>query len=273
MAVLNVTPDSFFDGGQHDQDETAKKRIDVLLAEGAEVIDIGAESTRPGAPAIAAPEQIERAASAISYAVNKGALVSIDTTLPAVAEAALQLGARVINDVSCLADPGLAELAIKYDADLIIMHSRGSMTHMEAFSVYDEHAYQDVVAEVCQEWSAARERALKLGLPSDRIWFDPGLGFHKSAQHSQTLLNRLEETLVLGAELVIGASRKSFIGALDGSTADRRLGGTIAACLRAVDAGARLLRVHDPYEVRQALLARRAFQRGQRPEGVAYGVA
>lgn len=273
MAVLNVTPDSFFDGGRHQHRDAAKRRIDELLAEGADLIDIGAESTRPGSREVSPNEQIERAASAITHAVEMGALVSIDTTQASVAEAALQLGARVINDVSCLTDPRLAQLAVEYDADLIIMHSRGSMTEMDTFSSYNEHAYQDVVLEVCQEWDAARNRAQETGLASERIWFDPGLGFHKSAKHSQTLLNRLEETRVLQAALVIGASRKSFIGALDGSAAERRLGGTIAACLRAVDAGAQVLRVHDPHEVRQALLARRAFQHGLPVEGACYGLA
>ncbi len=261
LAVLNVTPDSFFDGGRHDDPGLAAARIDELLAQGADVIDVGPESTRPGARPIAAFDQLKRARPAIVHAVDQGAVVSIDTTCPEVAQVALDLGAKVINDVSCLTDSSLARLAVRYDADLIIMHSRGSMTKMKEFSTYDERAYTDVIADVCQEWQQARDRATDAGLGADRIWFDPGLGFHKSGEHSRSIMERLEEFHSLGASMVVGASRKSFIGTLDGSPADKRLGGTIAASLRAVDAGARMLRVHDVHEVRQALLAHRAYRR------------
>ena len=152
------------------------------------------------------------------------------------------------------------------------MHSRGSMTQMKTFSSYDENAYADVVADVQAEWQHARQRALSLGLTPQRIWFDPGLGFHKSAEQSRAILSRLEEFRALEAPIVIGASRKSFIGALDSSPPERRLGGTIAACLRAVDAGAQVLRVHDIHDVGQALLARRAFG-PHRATGAAHGSA
>ncbi len=262
LGVLNVTPDSFSDGGQYNETVAARARIDRLLLEGADVIDIGAESTRPGSKAISALEQVRRAEPSIRYAVEQGATVSIDTTLPQVAKAALDLGARIINDVSCLADAHLARLALDYDADLIIMHSRGAMSEMKAFSEYDQDAYGDVVAEVRKEWQKAHARAREQGLKEDRIWFDPGLGFHKNEQQSFALLRRLEELRDLGAGTLIGASRKSFIGKLDDSSPEERLGGSIAAALRATEAGAQLLRVHDVHATRQALLSYRAFKRG-----------
>jgi len=261
MGVLNTTPDSFFDGGRYLTPNDARTRVDELLAAGADIIDIGSESTRPGAEAVAAAEQIARAEAALGHAIERGAYVSIDTTSPDVARYALSRGAHIVNDVSCLADGGLAEVARDYDAILLMMHSRGSMRRMPGFSNYPESGYGDVVVDVAREWRASSERALDRGLSADRLWFDPGLGFHKSAVQSAALLKRLEEFAGLGALLAVGPSRKSFIGALDRSEPTDRLGGTIAACLRAVDAGARVLRVHDVQAVRQALLARRAFAR------------
>jgi dihydropteroate synthase len=260
LAVLNVTPDSFYDGGAYQHIDHMVRRIDELIAEGADIIDVGPESTRPGAARVPGSVQMDRAAPAIARAVERGALVSIDTTLPEVAEAALKGGARIINDVSCLADVTLARLAAQYDADLIIMHSRGSMVDMAGFSVYDAQAYQDIVVEVSQEWSAARAPAMDQGLARERNWLEPGLGVHKNAPHSVELLRRLGEFSQLGAQLVVGPSRKSFLGALDGSPPERRLGGTIAACLAALQAGASVLRVHDVFDVRQALLAHQSLR-------------
>jgi len=259
LAVLNVTPDSFYDGGAYQHVDRMVQRIDELIAEGANIIDVGAESTKPGAARVPAAVQLDRAAPAIAHAVQRGALVSIDTTLPTVAETALKLGARVVNDVSCLADAGLAQVVAQYDADLIIMHSRGSMVDMAGFSVYDAQAYQDVVSDVGREWLVAQQRAMDHGIKRERIWFDPGLGFHKNAAHSMELLRRLSEFSKLGAQIVVGPSRKSFLSALDGSPPERRLGGTIAACLSAVQAGASVLRVHDVFDVRQALLAHQSL--------------
>jgi len=255
MAVLNITPDSFFDGGQYASFHRARARIDELLEEGCDVIDIGAESTRPGSHAVSAQEQIDRSGAAIEYAVSQGACVSIDTTDPSVAEQALKLGASIVNDVSCLADPQLAQVALDGGADLIIMHSRGSMERTRSSPEYAQDAYADVVDEVTGEWKKAEARALASGVESHRIWFDPGLGFHKNAEHCATIMQRLHDFSGLGAGMVLGASRKSFIGALDASPPERRLGGSIAACLRALNAGVKVLRVHDVQEARQALVA------------------
>jgi dihydropteroate synthase len=264
MAVINTTPDSFSDGGRYLGFDQARTRIDEVLAQGADIIDIGAESTRPGSAPVSASEQLERAAPAVEYAVAQSAWVSIDTTSPEVAKEALRLGARIVNDVSCLMDEHLARVTTDAGADLILMHSRGSMSEMRGFSEYDGLAYQDVVTDVRSEWQAAAARAVACGLSADRIWFDPGLGFHKSAAHSLELMQRLGELSDLGAGLLLGASRKSFLGSLDGSPPEARLGASIAACLHGVDLGARIFRVHDVRETVQALGAKRAFSRPSR---------
>ena len=151
MGVLNVTPDSFYDGGRHATPEAAARRIDELLAEGADILDIGGESSRPGAEPVPAAEQIRRIEPAVRYAVDRGALVSVDTTSPEVAEHALRLGAVLVNDVSCLADPELAAVCARFGSGLVIMHSRGPMSKMPGFSQYPETGYRDVVAEVDAE--------------------------------------------------------------------------------------------------------------------------
>lgn len=260
MAVLNVTPDSFFDGGQYLNHHKAKERIAQLLSDGADIIDIGAESTRPGSTPVSPQEQLKRLEPAARFALEQGALVSVDTTDAEVAKQALSWGVQAINDVSCLKDPTLAELCAASNADLVLMHSRGEMSSMPGFSHY-EGEYQDVVFDVMREWESARQQAESRGLSRDRIWFDPGLGFHKTSAQSAELMCRLAEFASLDAGLVLGASRKSFIGALDDSPPERRLGGSIAACLRAAEAGAKIFRVHDVQEVSQALLAYKVWSR------------
>jgi dihydropteroate synthase len=253
MGVLNVTPDSFFDGGRYIEMEAARQRVDRLLAEGAAIIDIGAESSRPGAAAIPAPVQIDRLSAALHYALESGAMVSIDTTSPEVADHALGLGARIVNDVSCLADAELADVAARHDATLVLMHARGSLGAMKGFSDYPENGYADVVDDVLREWRTARDRATARGLAPANVWLDPGIGFAKNARQSFELLGRLGELTSEGVPVVVGPSRKSFIAAVDGAVADERLGGTIAACLLAAERGARVLRVHDVRAVSQAL--------------------
>jgi len=252
MGVLNVTPDSFYDGGSYDDPNHAARRIDQLLESGADLIDIGAESTRPGAAAVAVDAQVARLEPALRYALSKGALISIDTASAAVARYALGLGAHLINDVSCLADDDLARACAEHGAPLIIMHSRGPAASMAGFSVYPDAGYRNVVEEVRLEWRAARDRAIAVGMVSDDIYFDPGLGFAKNAQQSYTLLARLAEFRNEGL-MVVGASRKSFLATIDGAPPSERLGGSVAACLLAAARGAAIVRVHDVREVRQAL--------------------
>jgi dihydropteroate synthase len=260
MGILNVTPDSFSDGGAY-LGGGWERRIDELLEEGADLIDIGGESTRPGADPVAADEQLARVLEPVRMASARGALVSIDTTSPLVAREASEAGALVINDVSCLANPGLARVARDCGGWLLVMHSRGAMSAMRGFSTYPEDGYRDVVAEVRDELAQARSRAMAEGLAGDRVWIDPGLGFHKSAAHSYALLRGLEALMGLGP-VVVGASRKSFLARDVGGPPSERLGGTVAACLAAARRGASVLRVHDVRAVRQALAVERAILGG-----------
>jgi dihydropteroate synthase len=263
MGVLNVTPDSFFDGGQHASAEGARRHVDVLLAAGADIVDIGGESSRPGAAPVPAMEQIERIEPAVRHALASGALVSIDTTDPVVADRMLELGAELINDISCLADPELARVCARHEKTLILMHARGAMQGMSGFSDYPDDAYgSDVVAQVLGEWRAAASLATRQGLEASRIWFDPGLGFNKNARQSFELLRGLSRFRAVGTPVVVGASRKSFIAAVDRKPPEERLGGSIAAALLAVERGASVLRVHDVAEVHQALVVARAIQGG-----------
>ncbi|MEB2322923.1 MAG: dihydropteroate synthase [Sorangiineae bacterium] len=267
MGVLNVTPDSFSDGGRFARADAAILRVDALARDGADLIDIGGESTRPGAEPVSAKEQLERILPAVRHALREArALVSIDTADPEVADQTLALGAHVINDVSCLANPELARAVARHDAWLVIMHSRGPMREMAGFSVYPDSGYTDVVEDVLRELGAARERALRAGVSSERILIDPGLGFAKNAAQSLELLARLHELTRVGCPIVVGPSRKSFIAAGEPAPPEERLGGTIAACLLSVERGAAVLRVHDVREVRQALAVARAISPSRREE-------
>jgi dihydropteroate synthase len=253
MGVINATPDSFYESGRSASHDAALRRIEQLAAEGAEIVDIGGESSRPGAAPVSAHEQIARIEPAVAHAVARELTVSVDTTSPLVAERMLEMGAVLVNDVSCLADVDLARVAAKRGAGLIIMHTRGALGSMQGFSEYPDDAYDDVVADVRREWCSARDRAVAAGMPRELVWFDPGIGFGKNARQSFELLRRLRELSDLGVPLVVGVSRKSFIRAVDDVGPEERLGGTIAACLWCAAQGARVLRVHDVRAVRQAL--------------------
>ena len=273
MGILNRTPDSFSDGGAFVDEAAARARAQRMVAEGADVIDIGAESTRPGAPAIDAAEQLARLGGVVRELAAAAVLVSIDTTSPAVAERALADGARVVNSVSLEPAAELARLCARHDAALVLMHSRGAMSAMAGFSVYADDAYGDVVADVSRELLLAAERAIAAGLPRQEIWLDPGLGFAKNAAQSLQLCARLDEICALGHPVLVGPSRKSFLVGGAGSAGaaavppTQRLGATIAAVLACVARGARAVRVHDVAEARQAL----GF--AQRLEQIATGAA
>jgi dihydropteroate synthase len=234
--------------------------MDQLVVEGADLIDIGGESTRPGAAPIPASEQIARLEPALRYALGTGLLVSIDTTSPVVARYALGLGAHLINDVSCLADADLARACAEHQAPLILMHARGPAASMAGFSVYPDGGYEDVVEDVRREWRAAQSRAVAAGMSAEDVYFDPGIGFAKNAQQSYTLLGRLA-TFQSEGLIVVGPSRKSFIAAVDGTPPEQRLGGSVAACLLAAARGAAIVRVHDVREVRQALAVAAVVER------------
>lgn len=257
MGVLNVTQDSFSDGGLYLEAGAACARIDEMLKEGADWVDIGAESSRPGAVPVPAALQQSRLEAPLKHAVGRAALVSVDTTDPGVADFALECGAHAINDVSCLSNRQLAEIVARHGGTLVLSHCRGPMQLMAGFSNYPEDGYNDVVADVVTEWRAARDQAVATGLSAEDIFFDPGIGFAKSARHSFEALSRLSEFRVLEVPIVVGVSRKSFIHSLDGSPFDSRLGGSLAAALLAVQRGAEVVRVHDVHEHRQALLVAR----------------
>jgi dihydropteroate synthase len=265
MGILNRTPDSFSDGGRFVDDDLAIAHVEQLIAEGASIIDVGGESTRPGSHAIAPREQIARVGGAVRAIVARGAIASIDTTSPEVAAWALDEGARIINTVSLEPAEALAKLARDRDASLVLMHARGNMQHMAGFSVYDERGYDDVVKDVAREWRAAADRALATGLDPRDLVLDPGLGFAKNAAHSLAICQRLQELVALGFPVLVGVSRKSFLAKLapsaDGSqpAPTARLGATIAATLACASRGAAIVRTHDVAPVRQALIVARAF--------------
>lgn len=255
MGVCNVTPDSFSDGGRYLDPREACARVDQLLAEGADVVDIGGESTRPGAPSVPPKEQLARVLDVVKYAADRGACVSIDTTSPEVAAACLDAGACAVNDVSCLRDDDVAKVVAAGGAALIIMHSRGSQTDMRGFSDYPDDAYgNDILGTVIEEWSTAAARAEAAGLEEDgAIWMDPGLGFAKNARQSLELLRRIGEQR-LRYPVVVGASRKSFLKLVDPEAGPTdRAGASIAAALHAVRAGVGMIRVHDVRATAQAI--------------------
>ncbi len=280
MGVCNATPDSFSDGGLYLDPRAARDRVDELVAEGADIVDIGGESTRPGAPAVPPGEQLRRILDVVRHAADRGTLVSVDTSHPEVAAACLEAGADVVNDVSCLRDQALARAVASAGGALLLMHARGHQQDMRGFSQYPDAAYGDVVADVLSEWEQAAGRAVAAGLPRSSLAMDPGLGFAKNARQSTVLLARVGELVrALDVPVAVGASRKSFLAVADpdASPADRlegrecgraictpadRLGASIAAALHAARAGAYIVRVHDVRATRQALALDRELARG-----------
>ena len=265
MGVCNVTPDSFSDGGRYLAGNAARGRVDELVAEGADIVDIGGESTRPGALGVSVREQLERILDVVRHAVGRGAFVSVDTTHPDVAGPCLEAGAALANDVSCLRSVALARVVASAGAGLLLMHTRGSPSDMVGFSEYPDDGYTDVVRDVLAEWSQAAARAIAAGLPRSSLLMDPGLGFAKNARQSRALLTRLHEIVsALDVPVVVGASRKSFLALVDPDASPaQRLGGSIAAALHAARAGAQILRVHDVRATRQAIdLARELAAKG-----------
>lgn len=273
MGILNRTPDSFSDGGQFLDDGAALSQLDAIKAEGADLIDVGAESTRPGSRAIPAREQIARLGTIVRAAAERFAVVSVDTTSPEVAAWGLDEGASAVNSVSLEAARELGALCARRQASLLLMHSRGSMSDMRGFSVYDDRAYGDVVEDVRREWLAAAQQALDAGLPKDALIFDPGLGFAKNARHSLELCARLHAFMDLGVDMLVGPSNKSFLvspAAAEGwptPAPAERLPETLAAAVACVQRGARIVRVHDVGPVRRALMVFEAMARMERFEG------
>ena len=250
MGIVNVTPDSFSDGGEFLNRDRAIAHGRDLAAEGADILDIGGESTRPGAEAVTAEEELMRVGPVVEALVrDDGPPVSIDTSKLAVAEAALTVGASMVNDVSALrSEPELAELCAERGCEVVLMHMLGDPRTMQ-----ENPSYDDVVDDVKAFLAERIEFAVGQGVDEHRIWIDPGIGFGKTVEHNLDLHRRLGELADLGCPIAFGSSRKSFIGKLTGTDVQDRVGGTIASNVIAYANGARMLRVHDVAPMRQAL--------------------
>ena len=252
MGIVNVTPDSFSDGGLFLDAEAAIAHGRELAAEGADILDVGGESTRPGAAAVSAEEELERVGPVVEALAGdggQGVPVSIDTSKCAVAEAALDRGAEIVNDVTALrGDPELAALCAQRGCDVVLMHMLGDPRTMQ-----DDPRNDDVVDDVKGFLAERIEFATSEGVDEERVWVDPGIGFGKTVDHNLELLRRLGELRELGRPVVVGTSRKSFIGKLTGAEVEDRLGGTVASNVIAYSNGADVLRVHDVAPVREAL--------------------
>jgi dihydropteroate synthase len=250
MGIVNVTPDSFSDGGRFLAPDCAIAHARELAAGGADLLDIGGESTRPGAREVSTEEELARVAPVLEGIRDVDAPISIDTSKAAVAVASLDAGAEIVNDVTALRhDPALAGLCAERECTVVLMHMQGTPRTMQENPTYD-----DVVDDVKAFLAERIEFAVGEGIAEERIWVDPGIGFGKTVDHNLELLRRLAELRELGRPVVVGSSRKRFIGELTGREVDDRLGGTIASNVLALRAGADVLRVHDVAESRQALL-------------------
>ncbi|MDP9401059.1 MAG: dihydropteroate synthase [Actinomycetota bacterium] len=259
MGVVNVTPDSFSDGGRFLDARAAIAHGRRLAGEGAGILDVGGESTRPGAEPVAEAEQLRRIVPVVEGLAGTGAEVSVDTTRAAVARGALDAGATIVNDVTALrGDPALAELVAERGARLCLMHMRGEPRTMQ-----DDPRYDDVVDDVRAFLEERVAVAVAAGVADDRIWVDPGIGFGKTVEHNLELLRRLDELVALDRPVVVGTSRKAFLGRITGREPEGRLPGTIATNVLALARGAAVFRVHDVAPVADALRVAAATLRGR----------
>lgn len=255
LGILNVTPDSFSDGGRFFSIDDAVSRAKQMVSEGADVIDVGGESTRPqGAEPVSAEEEVRRVIPVITEIARQlpRVPISVDTTKSEVAEAALSAGAEIINDVSAFRlDPRMGDICARHGAGVILMHSRGGVREMATFA----HAnYTDVVGEVVSELEDRLRIAKGSGVQTEHIVLDPGIGFAKRTEHSLAVLAGLPRLTALGYPVLVGASRKRFVGEITGiGDPARRVAGSVGAHVAALARGARLFRVHDVRESRQAL--------------------
>jgi dihydropteroate synthase len=251
MGVVNVTPDSFSDGGRFLEPSAAVAHGARLAEEGAAILDIGGESTRPGAEPVGAEEELRRVVPVVEglAAAGTGSQLSIDTSKAAVARAALDAGASYVNDVTAFrADPAIAGLVAERNAECCLMHMLGQPRTMQ-----EDPRYEDVVSDVKAFLERRLAFAVGEGVPEERVTLDPGIGFGKTLDQNLELLRRLEEIVAIGRPVMIGTSRKSFLGKLTGRDVDDRLAGTIATNVLAYARGASVFRVHDVAPVRDAL--------------------
>jgi len=264
MGVLNVTPDSFSDGGRHADLDAALAHARAMAAAGADIIDVGGESTRPGAEPVPVQEELDRVIPVLeTLRAELDVVLSVDTSKPAVMQAALDSGAGLLNDVNGFRAPGAMEVASSGTAAVCVMHMQGQPRSMQ-----ERPQYADVVAEV-SDFLVGQAKALRaLGVAGERIVLDPGFGFGKTLEHNMALFRSLPRLAALGYPLLVGVSRKSMIGALLGDRpVSDRVVGSVTAALLAVGAGARILRVHDVRETADALTIQRALEIEQNREG------
>jgi len=259
MGVLNVTPDSFSDGGEFFDLHRAVTQAESLLDEGAQMVDVGGESTRPGSDPVSSEEELRRVMPVVRgiLVARPAAVVSIDTYRASSAEVALDAGARIVNDVTALGDPRMAHLVAERDCLVVLMHMLG-----EPKSMQQNPRYEDVVREVRDFLARRAERAARAGVDEGNIVLDPGIGFGKTLEHNLALLNRLDVLVELGFPVLVGSSRKSFLGKLSGGGPKDRLFGTIATNVLAYERGATFFRVHDVLANKEALTVAAAIRRG-----------
>lgn len=254
MGIVNVTPDSFSDGGRHADTMAALKHARRLVDEGADILDIGGESTRPGAPTVPADEEWARIEGVLREAMSWCVPLSVDTCKAEVMQRALALGADIINDVQALGAPGALDAVAQHPScGVCVMHMKGSPASMQDAPLYD-----DVLDEVRHFLQARLQALTSAGIGLDRITLDPGIGFGKTPAHNLDLLRRQKELLALGRPLLLGWSRKSTLGEVTGRPVEQRLAASLAAALAAVRQGAAIVRVHDVAETADALRVWRA---------------
>ncbi len=258
MGVLNVTPDSFSDGGEWFDFDAAVAHGRGLIAEGAELLDVGGESTRPGAAPVSVQDELARVVPVVAALADAGALLSVDTAKAEVADAALDAGATLVNDVTALrGDPDMAALVAQRGCDCCLMHMLGEPRTMQ-----DDPRYDDVVAEVAQFLARRADAAMTAGIARERILVDPGIGFGKTLDHNLALLRDLDAIAALGFPVVLGTSRKSFLGRLTGrEDPHERAVATAATSVLGLERGASIFRVHDVAATRDALLVAAATLR------------
>ncbi len=249
MGIVNVTPDSFSDGGAHADADSAIAWGRALAEQGAAILDVGGESTRPGSAPVDVAEELERVIPVISALATLPVPVSIDTRRAPVARAAIETGATIVNDVSGFRDPEMVAVVAESNAGVVVMHMLG-----EPGTMQDDPRYEDVVSEVVDYLAGQAASLVDAGVAPERIAVDPGIGFGKTLEHNLELLARVDEISELGYPVVVGVSRKRFIGALTGiETPADRLAGSLAAGIAALQAGAHVLRVHDVAETVEAV--------------------
>lgn len=263
IGILNVTPDSFSDGGRFSDPDSALRRAEKMIGEGADMIDVGGESTRPFSEPVDEATEMKRVVPVIAAITKRfDTPVSVDTYKASVAAAAIDAGARVINDVSALRfDEKMGEVAAKHKTGIILMHMKGAPRRMQ-----ENPQYVDVVAEIRVFLSAALKRARSHGIGFEHVMLDPGIGFGKKLEHNLTILRNLSELSDLGRPVLVGPSRKAFIGLLTNRPVDERLSGTLAAVVTSVLNGASAVRVHDVAEAKDAVAVADAVLRGIRSD-------